>query len=56
MVNGETYECAKSFCYLGDILDGDGGSDLPATARIRNRWMKFQELLPFVHPELHRWR
>ena len=25
MVDGETYECAKSVCYLGDALDGDGG-------------------------------
>ena len=24
MVDGETYECVKSFCYLGDTLDGDG--------------------------------
>ena len=31
----------KSFCYLGDTLDGDGGADLVATARIRNGWMKF---------------
>ena len=23
MVDGETYECVKSFCYLGDTLDGD---------------------------------
>ena len=28
MVDGETYECVKSFCYLGDTLDGDGGADL----------------------------
>ena len=21
MVDGETYECVKSFCYLGDTLD-----------------------------------
>ena len=48
MVDGETYECVKSFCYLGDILDGDGGADLAATARIRNGWMKFRELLPFL--------
>ena len=27
MVDGETYECVKSFCYLGDTLDGDGGPD-----------------------------
>ena len=25
LVDGETYECVKSFCYLGDTLDGDGG-------------------------------
>ena len=44
MVDG----CANSFCYLGDTLDGDGGADLAATARIRNGWMKFPELLPFL--------
>ena len=48
MVDGETYECVKSFCYLEDTLDGDGGADLAATARIRNGWMKFRELLPFL--------
>ena len=48
MVDGETYECVKSFCYLGDTLDGDGGADIAATARIRNGWMKFRELLPFL--------
>ena len=36
MVDGETYECVKSFCYLGDTLEGDSGADLAATARIRN--------------------
>ena len=35
VVDGETYECVNSF-YLGDTLDGDGGGDLAATARIRN--------------------
>ena len=34
MVDGERFECVKSFCYLGDTLDGDGGADLAATARI----------------------
>ena len=37
MVAGETYECVKIFCYLGDALDGDGGADLAATARIK-KW------------------
>ena len=44
IADGETYECVKSFCYL----DGDGGADLADTARIRNGWMKFRELLPFL--------
>ena len=38
----------QSFCYLGDTLDGDGGADLAVIARIRNGWMKFRELLPFL--------
>ena len=36
MVDGEMYGCVKSFCYLEDTLDGDGGVDSTATARIRN--------------------
>ena len=48
MVDGETYEYVKSFCYLGDTLDADVGADLAATARIRNGWMKSRELLPFL--------
>ena len=49
--------CKELFYYLGDTLDGDGGADLAATARIRNGWMKFRELLPFFsHPELPHWR
>ena len=48
MVDGETYQCVKSFYYLGDTFDGDGGTDLAATDRIRNEWMKFRELLIFL--------
>ena len=48
MVDGETYECVKSFCYLGVTFDGDGGADLAATARLRNGWIKFREILPFL--------
>ena len=44
----ETYGCVKNFCYLGDTFDGDGGADLATTARIRNGWMKYRELLPFL--------
>ena len=34
MVDGETYGCVTSFGYMRDTLDGDGGVDLAATARI----------------------
>ena len=48
MVNAETYGRVKSFCYLGDTLYIDGGALLAATASIRNGWMKFRELWPFL--------
>ena len=48
MVDGETYGCVKSFCYLGVTLDEDGGVDLTATGKIINGWMKFRDLKPFL--------
>ena len=39
-MDGETYGCIKSFCYLGDTLDE---ADLGATVSIRNEWMMFRE-------------
>ena len=52
-VDRETYGCVKSFCYLVDTLDGDGGADLAPTVRIRNGWMKFREILPFLISRAH---
>ena len=52
MVEGETYGCLKPFCYLGDTFDGNVAY-LAATSRIRNRWMKFRELLPFLTSIAH---
>ena len=45
MVDGEIYVRIKSFCDLGGTLDR---ADLAATARIRNGWMKFREILKFL--------
>ena len=45
VVDGETYGCVKSFCYLGDTIVG---ADLAATARIRNGCMKFGGRLQFL--------
>ena len=48
VMDGETYGNVKSFCNLGDTLDGDGGADLAATARIRNGWIMFRDSMPFM--------
>ena len=47
MVDWDTYDCVE-FLFIWETLDGDGGADLSATARIRNRWIMFQELFPFL--------
>ena len=48
MVDGETDGCVKSCVHhkstMGDTLDG---TDLAATAKLRNGWMKFRKILPF---------
>ena len=48
MLNGDIWMCKELFLYMGDTLDGDGGTDLAAIARIIHGWMKFRELLPFL--------
>ena len=48
VVEGETYEVVTSFCYLGDMLNADGGVDLAVNARVRSGWRKFRELMPFL--------
>ena len=32
----QPWSCWSDMCYLGDTLDGNGGADLAATARIQN--------------------
>ena len=49
VVDGETYGCIKSFCYMGDTLDGNGGANLAATAIIRNGWMNSGRFCHFSH-------
>jgi hypothetical protein len=39
-------EKVKKFCYLGDMLDADGGVDSAVTTRVRCAWNKFKELAP----------
>ena len=50
MVDGDMYECVKSYCYLGHTHDG------AATARVRNGWIKLRDRLPFLTSGAPRWR
>ena len=47
--NGVSLEKVDKFCYLGDMLDADGGCDSAVTARVRSAWKKFHEYLPITH-------
>ena len=36
-------DVVKSFCYSGDRLNANGGSEAPVTTRTRIGWIKFRE-------------
>ena len=36
--NGVSLERVDKFCYLGDMLDADGGCDSALIARVRSAW------------------
>ena len=44
----EYLEEKEKFCYLGDMLDADGGCDSAITTRVRSAWKKFREYLPIL--------
>jgi len=46
--NGVSLEKVDKFCYLGDMLDADGGCDLAITARVRSAWKMIHEYLPIL--------
>ena len=41
-------EKVDKFCYLGDMLDADGGCDSAVTTRVRSAWKNFREYLPIL--------
>ena len=45
IIIGIPLEKVDKFCYLGDMLDADGGCDSAVTARVRYAWKKFREYL-----------
>ena len=46
--NGVSLEKVDKFCYLGDMLNADGGCDSAVTVRVRSAWKKFHEYLPIL--------
>jgi len=46
--NGVSLEKVHKFCYLGDMLDADGGCDSAVITRVRSAWKKFCEYLPIL--------
>ena len=46
--NGDAFEYVEKFCYLGDMINADGGADSAVVARVRSAWKKFRELSPIL--------
>ena len=45
MGNGVSLEKVDKFCYLGEMLDAEGGCDSAVTARVRSAWKKVSQIL-----------
>lgn len=46
--NGTKFEWVEKFCYLGDVINANGGADSAVIARVSAGWKKFRELVPFL--------
>ena len=46
--NGVLLEKVDKFCYLGDMLDADGGCHSAVTTRVISAWKKFLDYLPIL--------
>ena len=44
MVGGDQVEVVDGFCYLGDVMRGEGGAEAAVRARIANSWRSWREL------------
>jgi len=45
-VGDDTFESVGKFCYLGDMINADGGVESASVMRTRCAWKKFRELTP----------
>ena len=53
--NGEVLEGVSKFRYLGDMLNGEGGSSLASISRVGYGWKKFRELSGMSSCQVRRW-
>ena len=37
-VNGDTLECVDKFCYLGDMIGSEGGTEEASRMRVKCAW------------------
>ena len=44
VLDGDNLETVSEFCYLGDLVTREGGTEAAVTARISAGWRKFREL------------
>ena len=47
-LDGQAIEVVQKFCYLGDMIEAQGGASAGVIARVRSGWSKFRELLPLL--------
>ena len=48
MDRGLSLEVVSNFCYLGDVLDSQGGMEMALNARIKKGWNAFRQLSSFL--------
>ena len=45
---GNELEVVDRFCYLGDMLEANGGAEASSIARVQSGWKKFKDVLPLI--------
>ena len=43
-IDGDSIEEVKEFCYLGDLLDCEGGVERSVRMRVNAAWQKWREI------------
>ncbi len=55
MVGEEQVEVVDGFCYLGDVMRGEGGAEAAVRARIVSAWKSWRELASLLVNRVSLW-